>query len=265
MTPRLFFCHTLFGKDTARIGDYRVTHGYEGVEWGLDGWRLMKPEGRRRELLDRWRTAAPRCSIHAPYTDLEIGHRDPEHAGAACRILQDYVDAAADLGAHHVNIHVGTFSPEPEELCHETLARNLTILMEHARRRGVPLTVENLRGGPSSDPESFAAILRRTGVPVTFDLGHARGCPWVLEGRGTVVDFIRAIPTPILSGHVYFIERDDTHFAPATLADLAPALDALTERGCDVWVLELHTLETLQRTRQIVDQYLRERGESARA
>ena len=142
---------------------------------------------------------------------------------------------------------------------------SLTTLMEYARRRSVPLTVENLRGGPSSDPDSFAALLRQTGAPVTFDLGHAAGCPWVLEGQGTVVDFIRAIPTPILSGHVYFIERNDTHFAPATLADLAPALDALAERGCDFWVLELHTLETLQQTRLIVDQYLRERKESARA
>ena len=263
MTPRLLFCHTPFGTNTARIGDYRVAHGYEGVEWGLDGWRLMKPEGRRRQLLERLRTAAPLCSVHAPYTDLEIGHRDPEHAGAACRILQDYLDAAADLGAHHVNIHVGTFSPDPEELCHETLARNLTTLMEHALRRGVPLTVENLRGGPSSEPDSFAALLRRTGAPVTFDLGHAAGCPWVMEGRGTVVDFLRAVPTRILSAHLYLIERNDTHFAPDTLADLAPALDALAERGCDFWVLELHALEALERTRQIVDHYLREREERA--
>jgi sugar phosphate isomerase/epimerase len=261
MRPRLVFCHSPFRKELSDIQAYRETRGYDGVEWSLDGWRLMVARERRRQVLDRLREASPVCSLHAPYTDLEIGHRDPGHAAAACRIMQDYVDAAADLSAHHVNIHVGTFAPEPEEICHDTLVRNLTILMEHARRRGVPLTVENLRGGPSSDPESFAALLRQTGAPVTFDLGHARGCPWVQEGRGSVVDFLRAIPTPILASHLYFIERDDTHFAPQSLEDLAPALDALGERGCDFWVLELHSLKTLEQTRRIVDEYLGEHGE----
>jgi hypothetical protein len=77
------------------------------------------------------------------------------------------------------------------------------------------------------------------------------------------VDFLRAVPTRIFSAHLYLIERNDIHFAPDTLADLAPALDALTERGCDFWVLELHALDALERTRRIVDEYLRERGERA--
>jgi len=262
MPPTLTFCHFPFRKELTEIQVYREAHRYDGVEWSLDGWRLMVARDLRRQTLDRLREASPVCSLHAPYTDLEIGHRDTEHAAAACRILQDYVNAAAELGAHHVNIHVGTFAPHPEELCHDTLVRNLTILMNHARRRGVPLTVENLRGGPSSNPESFAALLRQTGVPVTFDVGHARGCPWVQEGRGSVVDFLRAIPTPILASHLYFVERDDTHYAPQTVEDMAPTLDALTEAACDFWVLELHTLEALEQTRRVVDQYLATRRAS---
>jgi len=73
------------------------------------------------------------------------------------------------------------------------------------------------------------------------------------------VDFLRAIPTPILASHIYLIERDDTHFAPQTVEDLAPTLDALIAAGCDFWVLELHSLKALEQTRGVVDQYLASR------
>ena len=256
MIPQLLFCHTLFGKHVEAVRDYVVSHRYAGVEWGLDGWRLMTAEGRRRQLLERLRAAAPCASLHGPYTDLEIGHRDSGHAAAAVRILTDYIDAAADMGAHHVNLHSGSYAADGAELSLETLVRSLGTLAEHAARRGVPITIENLRSGPTSEPESFAALVRRTGTPVTLDIGHAAGCPWVLQGRGTVADFVRSVPTPILASHVYGIERNDAHFAPHAVADLAPALDALREKGCGFWVLELHSRETLEQTRRVVDEYL---------
>ena len=259
MNPRLLFCHYPFGKDLARLRDYRQAQGYDGVEWNLATWRLMTPAGPRRRLLEGWRAAASLCSVHAPYTDLEIGHRDPAYAQAACRILQDYIDAAADLGAHHVNIHVGTYRPEPSDLDATTIRRNLTALLEHGARRKVPVTVENLCGGPTSTPEEFAAILRDTGAPVTFDMGHAAGCRWVLERRGTVLQFLEAIPTPILASHVYQIERGDTHFAPDALETIQPILAQLVARGCDFWVLELHTLDALEQTRRVIDQFLNDR------
>lgn len=256
MPPTLTFCHAPFRRDLLQIEEYRKAHAYAGVEWSLDGWRLMMARERRRQVLERLRRASPVCSLHAPYTDLELGHRDPEHAAAALRILRDYVDAAAELGAHHANVHVGTFGPDPDELSHETILRNVSSLLEHGARRGIRITVENLRGGPTSDPDSFAAILRATGAPVTFDLGHAAGCPWVQDGRGTVVDFLRSVPTPILASHVYLVEKDDTHFAPQTAAEMGPALGALTAAGCDFWVLELHGRDQLEQTRRVVDQYL---------
>ena len=258
--PKLLFCHFPFGKDCEAIQEYVAARRYDGVEWGLDGWRLMIARGRRQQMMDRLRRGASLCSLHAPYTDLEIGHRDAEYAEAAVRVLQRYVDAAADLSAHHINLHVGSFAPEPEELSRETLVRNLVGLMNYAAKRGTVVTVENLRHGPTSDPETFAALLRQTGAPVTFDLGHAHGSAWVQDGRGSVADFLKSIPTPILAGHLYFTERNDSHFAPTDVDDIAAALNGLWEAGCDFWVLELHTRETLEQTRIVVDQYLAERG-----
>lgn len=256
MPPTLVFCHSPFHKDLREIHRYRTDHKYAGVEWSLDGWRLMMARDRRRQMLNRLQMASPLCSIHAPYTDLELGHRDAGHAAAALRILQDYVDAAAELGGHHVTVHVGTFGPDPAELCRDTILRNVAALLERGARRNIQVAVENLRGGPTGNPETFTAILRATGAPVTFDVGHAAGCPWVQEGRGTALDFLHSIPTPILASHIYLVEKDDTHFAPQSATEMAPALDALTAAGCDFWVLELHAKDRLEQTRRVVDQYL---------
>ena len=256
MRPQLLFCQTAFGKNLQRIREYITTHAYDGVEWAWDGWRLMVPRERRKRRLDDLRQASRICSAHAPYTDLEVGHRDPDHAAAAVRILQDYIDAAAELGAHHLNMHVGSFGLPMEELSWDGLVRNLAGLLEYSAQRGARLTVENLTRGVTSDPETFARLLKATGAPVTFDLGHANGSAWVQAGRGSVVDFLHSVPTPVLAAHVYFIERNDAHFVPETLEDIGPALDGLAARGCDFWVLELHTPETLERTRKIVDEYL---------
>lgn len=262
--PRLLFCHFPFGKDLDGIREYAASHRYAGVEWSLDGWRMMVARDRRRQLLDRLRSVADLCSVHAPYTDLEIGHRDAQYATGAVRVLQGYIDAASDLGAHHINLHVGSFAPEPEELSRDTLVRNLITLMEYAARRRTAVTVENLRHGPTSDPDTLAGLLRETGAPVTFDLGHAHGSAWVQSGRGSVTDFLKGIPTPIVAAHLYFTERNDSHFAPARVEDIAAALDGLREAGCDFWVLELHTRETLEQTRRVVDQYLAEQARSDR-
>jgi sugar phosphate isomerase/epimerase len=256
MRPQLLFCQTAFGKNLQRVREYITTHAYDGVEWAWDGWRLMMPRERRQRRLDDLRQASRVSSAHAPYTDLEVGHRDPDHAAAAVRILQDYIDAAVELGAHHLNMHVGSFGLPVEELSWDGLVRNVAGLIEYAARRGGRLTVENLTRGVTSDPEMFARLLKATGAPVTFDLGHANGSAWVQAGRGSVVDFLNSVPTPVLAAHVYFIERNDAHFVPEKLGDIGPALDGLVARGCDFWVLELHTQETLERTRKVVDEYL---------
>lgn len=256
MTPKLLLSHLAIGKDPGTLRGYVAAHRYDGLEWGLDGQRMAVARGRRKWILDGFRSVGPLCSLHAPYTDLEIGHRDAEYAAAALRILREYVDVAAELPAHHLNLHVGSHALEPEERSWENLVRNLSALLEYAERRGTLVTVENLRHGLTSEPETFAALLRATGAPVTFDLGHAHGSAWVQHGRGSVVEFLKSIPTRIVAGHLYLTETGDTHVPPGEVTDVAAALDGLCAAGCDWWVLELHSRETLEQTRRVVDQYL---------
>jgi sugar phosphate isomerase/epimerase len=249
-------CNAPFGRDVVAVRDYVGARGYDGVEWGLDNMRVAVARARRQRTLDSFRSAAPLASLHAPYTDLELGHRDGEYAAAALRILREYVDVTADLGARHLNLHVGSHALEPEELSWHTLIRNLTVLLEYAAGRGVLVTVENLRLGLTSDPETFARLLRATGAPACFDLGHAHGSAWVQRRHGSVVDVLRAVPTRVAAAHVYYTETEDTHHPATDVAQLGPALDALVDARCDWWVVELHTRDALERTRAVLDQYL---------
>jgi sugar phosphate isomerase/epimerase len=261
VSPKLLLCNAAVGgRDVDAVRDYLAAVRYDGVEWGLDNLRVAVARGRRGHTLAAFRRVDGLSSLHAPYTDLEIGHRDPEYAAAALRILKEYVDVTAELGAHHVNLHVGSHGLGPEECSWDTLLRNLNALLAHAAARGVVVTVENLRLGVTSDPERFAALLEATGAPACFDLGHAQGSDWVQQGRGSAADVLRAIPTPVLAAHVYYRETGDTHHPPATLADMAETLDALVAAGCEWWVVELHTREALEQTRRVVDQYLAARA-----
>jgi sugar phosphate isomerase/epimerase len=256
LQPTLLLCHVAIGRDVAAVREYVAAHRYAGVEWGLDSLRVSVARERRQRTLDGFRQVGGLVSLHAPYTDLELGHRDAEYAAAARRILTEYVDLAADLPAHHVNLHVGSHGLAPDECAWDTLLRNLTALLDHAARRSVLLTVENLRVGLTSEPDTFARLLRTTGAPACFDLGHAQGSDFVQQGRGSAVDVLRSIPTRIAAAHVYGVEVGDTHHPPRDVADVAPALDALAAAGCDWWVVELHTRETLQQTRRVLDGYL---------
>lgn len=258
--PRLFLCNAPFGRDLGAVRDYVAAHGYDGVEWGLDNLRIAVARGRRDRMLDGFRKAAPLASLHAPYTDLELGHSDAEYAGAALRVLREYVDVAAELGAHHLNLHVGSHGLGREEYTWATLCRNLTALLDHAARRHVLLTVENLRLGLTSDPETFARLLRTTGAPACFDVGHAHGSDWVQRGGGSVLDVLRAIPTRVAAAHVYYTETEDTHHPATDVAQLATTLEALLDAGCDWWVVELHTRENLELTRRVLDVWLAGRG-----
>ena len=260
MRPQIICCQVPFHHDLAALREYRTAQAYDGVEWSLDGWRLMRPRRPRLRQLAAMREASPVSSIHAPYTDLEIAHPDAEHARAASRILTDYVEAAAELGAHHVNLHAGSYAPAPEEWSRDNLLRSLAALTAVATRCGTTLALENLRQGPTADPEILADILRTSAVAVNFDLGHAHGGAWVQSGRGSVADFLRCLPTRILSAHVYFSETQDRHQPPTRVEDLGDALDALQEKGCDFWVLELHKRDALEQTRGVVEEYLTLRG-----
>lgn len=260
MRPKLICCQVPFHHDLAALREYRVANAYDGVEWSLDGWRLMLPARPRARLLAAMREASPISSVHAPYTDLEIAHPDAEQSRAATRILSDYVEAAAELGAHHVNLHAGSYAPTPEEWSRDNLLRSLAHLMNLATRRGTAVVLENLRQGPTGEPEVLADVLQTSGIGLNFDLGHAHGGAWVQGGRGSVADFLGCLPGRVLSAHVYLSEMQDRHQAPTRLDDMAGALDALQDRGCDFWVLELHRRDGLEQTRAVVEEYLARRG-----
>ena len=256
MGIQLAMSHQPMGRDYARLGAYLREHAYRGVEWAMEVMRLPIARDRIRRMLDQMRAASSQASFHAPYSDVEIAHRDPAICQVSMAALKRYIDALAAVGAHHLNCHVASFGLAPDERSWDHVVRNVGELAAYGTARGLIVTIENLREGLTSEPDLFCRLVEEAGVRVTFDIGHANGSDWVRSGRGTAAEYIRRLGRRILAAHVYDIEANDLHHAPEDLGRIGEALEELCRVGCDWWVLELHSLETLETTRRVVDGFL---------
>lgn len=258
MPIHLIMSHLPWGRDFHRLGAYRAEHTYYGVEWAMEGMRLPVAHARLERMLAQMRAAAPQASYHAPYSDVEIAHRDPAIGQASMDSLKRYIDAIAPIGAHHLNCHVGSFGLGPDERSWDRMVSNVREIAAYGEARGLIVTIENLQEGLSSEPDLFCRLVTETGIRVTFDIGHANGSDWVCSGRGTAAEFIRRLGGCIVAAHVYEIEADDTHHAPRDLSRIGAALSELSRVGCDWWVLELPRLDLLEATRNVVDRFVAE-------
>jgi sugar phosphate isomerase/epimerase len=95
---------------------------------------------------------------------------------------------------------------------------------------GVTVAVENLRWGPTSDPEAFLDLVDGSGARVTFDVGHAASSDAAARGY-TAAHFARDLGGRIVGAHVYGRENE-RHHPPASLEEISDVLEALLETGC---------------------------------
>lgn len=256
MDVQLVMSHQPMGRDYSRLGAYRTERDYYGVEWAMEVMRLPIAQAPLQRMLAQMQVSAPRASFHAPYSDVEIAHRDAGICRTSMDALKRYIDAIAPARAHHLNCHVGSFGLGPGELSWDHAVESVKEIAAYGAACGLIVTIENLQEGLSSDPDLFCRLVEETEVRVTFDIGHANGSDWVLSSRGTAAEYIRRLGRHILAAHVYDIETNDLHHAPEDLSRIGEALDELCRVGCNWWVLELHTLETLEATRKVVDTFL---------
>jgi sugar phosphate isomerase/epimerase len=95
---------------------------------------------------------------------------------------------------------------------------------------------------------------------ITFNIGYARGSPWVRENCGTVLQFFDIISSRVLNAHVYEYENNKgEHLVPGPDSRIIPVLDKLAEIGCHWWVLELYTYKETEETFKFVKKYLETR------
>jgi len=189
---------------------------------------------------------------HGFFPGHEIGHHNTAIAGRATRVHAAALDAMHGRGEQVITIHVG-LGPVPLDPNH--VIENLSRLVNHGRNLGITVCLENLRRGPTSNPETVAAWARATGAMITLDIGHAISCQRVQNGDLTALDFIETFAGRLFEVHMY--EREtDRHYPPQDMTILGPIVDRLLSTRCTWWTIELDDTTEALATRALLLDYL---------
>ncbi len=256
--PRLAIGHRA-GDPTALLPVFGGD-GYVAVDW------TVGPDVPRERLAGDWSALASRCAaygmdleirIHtAPVTVFDVAQPDQGGRADAARRLHRLIEDAATLNAGFITTHVaGVQTMMGGDVDIDAAAEELAALNRLARDRGIVLSVENLKSGPTADIATIAALVEATGVAVTFDVGHATSSRPVRLGETTVPEMVQMVGESIVAAHIYEGE-DATHLAPEDLSIIGNALEVLAFTPCGWWVVELFDMSDVEATRTLLKGFL---------
>jgi len=190
---------------------------------------------------------------HGFFPGYEIGHCDSAIAERAMRVHTSVLEAMSGRGEQVITFHVGLHWED--QIDPGRVVENLSRLVERARELGITICLENLRRGPTSNPETGAEWARESGAMITLDVGHAVSCQRVQIGELTVLDFLELVADRLFEVHMY--EREtDRHYPPQDMTILGPIVDRLLATRCTWWTIELDDYAEVLSTRTLLFEYL---------
>lgn len=241
-------------RNWAGVADKAKQHGFGGIDWNLDYFRIPAAANARAKFYAAARSSGLPSGFHGPCQDIELGHADPVVSTAARAYLKMYIDFLSHFGGTHMTVHLGSRSIPMADLSWDNAVDGLRATVEYGRARGVNVCLENLKQGWTSDPARLLALAEASGARLTFDVGHARGSALVREGRASLESCMRQLLHRIDNLHVYDIETlEGTHMEPTSLENIRPALDLALGAGITWWVVELDSLDAIVRVKSIID------------
>ncbi|MEW5722180.1 MAG: TIM barrel protein [Thermodesulfobacteriota bacterium] len=244
------------------LRDFASAHGFGGIEWSITPENRPQNGSDRKDLEKALAGLFPlEVRFHAALPRTDPGHADPETARQAMTVFQEVCRLAAGLGGRYLTIHLGLGRNSTNNLSWDRTIGALEDLAGFSAGLGLRLCLENLAWGWTSRPNVFEKFVRRAGLLVTLDIGHARVSPSVASFEYDLKDFTRPHPDKVVGAHVYHVEEGDRHLPPPSAADLEDRLDLLRRLPrCDWWLLELREEAPLLKTLEVVRQYLRLRN-----
>lgn len=198
---------------------------------------------------------------HGYFPQDDLGHRDPVAAENALAVQLSALEAMLGRGEQVITVHIGLCRQTP--LDPDRAVENLTRLNERAKQLNITVCLENLRYGPTSNPEVVLTWAEAAGTQITLDVGHAVTSPRVLAGELTVLDYIDIFDGRIFEAHIY--EREtDRHHPPQDMSILGPIIDRLQETPCNWWTIELTDYAEALSTRTLLLDYLANKNQRKR-
>lgn len=228
--------------------DWALAHGF-AIEYS--------PNPRAFDLLpvhvEAFLEAGISVRYHGFFPRHEIGHADATTAERAVQVHLSALEAMHGQGEQVITVHVGLDRAAPLDL--GRVVQNLTRIVQRARGLGITVCLENLRRGPTSDPETIVEWARESGAMITLDVGHAVSCQRVQSGELTALDFVETFADRLVEVHIY--EREmDRHYPPRDMTILGPIVDRLMTTSCTWWTIELDGHDEALATRALLLGYL---------
>ena len=190
---------------------------------------------------------------HGSFPGCDIGHADAAVAERAVHVHLSALEAMRGRGEQVITIHVGLDQKAP--LNPARVVENLARLVEYGHSLGITICLENLRRGPTSNPETVVEWARASGAMITLDVGHAVSCRRVRSGELKPLDFVEMFAARLFEAHVY--EREtNRHHPPQDMAIIGPIVDRLLTIRCTWWTIELDDYDEALATRSLLLDYI---------
>lgn len=190
---------------------------------------------------------------HGFFPDYEIGNVHVEQAEQAMQVHFAALDALCGRGEQVITVHIGV--NKDIRLDPLRVVENLTRLVDYGRQRGIIVSLENLKQGMTSDPETVLNWAERSGARLTLDVGHALSSNSVKNGKIAIHEIIDLFAPRLIEVHFYEKETD-RHYAPQDMQILGPIVDHLLQTECSWWTIELDDFEDILHTRKLLGEYL---------
>ncbi len=228
--------------------DWIAAHGF-AIEYSLNPKALDQLPAHLDPLLDR---SVP-VRYHGFFPRFEFGHADANVAERGTLLHLRALEALCGRGEQVITLHVGLDRQAPLDA--GRVVANLSRLVERGQELGVTVCLENLRRGPTSDPETVLEWARASGAMITLDVGHATSCRRVMDGELTALDVVEKFADRLWEVHMY--EREaDRHYPPQDMCVLGPIVDRLLSTACRWWTVELNNYDEALLTRRLLLNYL---------
>jgi sugar phosphate isomerase/epimerase len=228
--------------------DWLVQQGFS-LEYTPDAGNLNQTAGQ----LAGYIAEGARIRHHGYFPGHEIGDNRSDRAEEAMQLHFKALDSIKGIGEQHITVHVGLVADI--EISRTRVVRNLRRLVQYGRQRGITVSLENLRFGPTSSPETVLEWTQKTGAKITLDIGHAVSCSRVKDNEINVPQIVDLFSQDLVEVHFYESETD-RHHAPQDMSLLGPIVDRLLSTACTWWTIELDAHEEILRTRNLLTDYL---------
>lgn len=151
--------------------------GFEFIEF-VSEWPQYLTHENYRHFAEVIESSGLKLSIHAPFSDVNIGAFSERIRRAFLEVLRETLEVAAQMNATVVTIHPGHCSPlsiKHRDRYLEIHRESLHRIANWGEELGIRIGVENMPRFPILDAQScdrLAELVEGIEIGVTFDVGH---------------------------------------------------------------------------------------------